>query len=77
MSGPQPRKAPTDHISDRPIANAEPPNGFVPYRRSSPYLDLIGPVYEAEGQPLVVGLWLGHKHTNSRGFVHAGLLGRV
>ncbi|MFI5612745.1 PaaI family thioesterase [Amycolatopsis sp. NPDC051903] len=46
----------------------------MPYRRSSPYLELIGPVYEAEDDPLVIGLRLEGKHTNARGFVHAGLL---
>jgi acyl-coenzyme A thioesterase 13 len=50
------------------------PDGFVPYQRSSPYLDLIGPVYEAADGPLVLGLWLDERHTNARGFVHAGLL---
>ncbi|HEX4226852.1 MAG TPA: PaaI family thioesterase [Pseudonocardiaceae bacterium] len=51
-----------------------PPAGFVPYRRTSPYLDLVGPIYESAGDPLRVGLWLREEHANSRGFVHAGLL---
>jgi uncharacterized protein (TIGR00369 family) len=51
-----------------------PPDGFVPYRRTSPYLDLIGPVYESAEEPFVIGLWLDERHTNSRGFVHAGVL---
>jgi acyl-coenzyme A thioesterase 13 len=55
-------------------ATTAPPDGFVPYQRSSPYLDLIGPLYESEQDPLVVCLWLDHKHANTRGFVHAGLL---
>jgi acyl-coenzyme A thioesterase 13 len=50
------------------------PNGFVPYHRSSRYLDLIGPVYEATDDPSWVGLSIDERHTNSRGFVHAGLL---
>lgn len=50
------------------------PPGFVPYRRSSPYLDLIGPLYESDHDPFVVGMWLDSRHTNARGFVHAGLL---
>jgi acyl-coenzyme A thioesterase 13 len=53
---------------------SDPPDGFVPYRRSSPYLDLIGPVYESADGPLVLGLRLDERHTNSRGFVHAGFL---
>jgi uncharacterized protein (TIGR00369 family) len=56
------------------MSAALPPEGFIPYRRSSPYLELLGPVYEAAADPLVVGLWLDRKHTNARGFVHAGLL---
>jgi acyl-coenzyme A thioesterase 13 len=51
-----------------------PPDGFIPYRRTSPYIELIGPVFEAVSDLLVVGLWLGDKHTNSRGAVHGGLL---
>ena len=53
---------------------SEPPPGFVPYRRSSPYLDLVGPIYESADGPLVIGLWLDARHTNARGFVHAGFL---
>lgn len=33
-----------------------PPDGFVPYSRPSPYLELIGPVYEAAADPAVIGL---------------------
>lgn len=51
-----------------------PPAGFVPYRRSSPYLDMIGPIYEATTDPSLAGLRIDGRHTNSRGFVHAGLL---
>jgi uncharacterized protein (TIGR00369 family) len=51
-----------------------PPDGFAPYRRSSPYLDIIGPVYESATDPSIAGLWIDHRHTNSRGFLHAGLL---
>lgn len=53
---------------------APPADGFTPYRRSSPYLDMIGPVYESATDPSVAGLWIDHRHTNSRGFLHAGLL---
>jgi acyl-coenzyme A thioesterase 13 len=60
--------------SDRPATPPDAPDGFVPYRRSSPYLDLIGPVYESADGPLALGLWLDERHTNARGFVHAGLL---
>ncbi len=50
------------------------PDGFTPYARSSRYLDLIGPLYEAAGDPAVVGLRIDERHTNARGFLHAGVL---
>jgi len=50
------------------------PDGFTPYARSSRYLDLIGPLYEAVGDPAVVGLGIDDRHTNARGFLHAGVL---
>jgi len=51
-----------------------PPDGFVPYSRPSPYLELIGPVYEAAADPAVIGLHIDARHTNARGFLHAGVL---
>jgi uncharacterized protein (TIGR00369 family) len=68
--------APVSGSGQRPEpAPAPPPDGFIPYRRPSPYLELVGPVYEAAAAgPLVAGLWLDRRHTNSRGFAHAGLL---
>ncbi len=50
------------------------PDGFTPYARSSRYLDLIGPLYEAVDDPAVVGLRIEGRHTNARGFLHAGVL---
>ncbi len=50
------------------------PDGFTPYARSSRYLELIGPLYQAVGDPAVVGLRVNEQHTNSRGFLHAGVL---
>jgi uncharacterized protein (TIGR00369 family) len=50
------------------------PAGFVAYRRPSRYFELIGPVYEALEDASVVGLLIDERHTNSRGFVHGGLL---
>lgn len=49
-------------------------DGFVPYRRPSPYLDLIGPLYEAAGDASHVLLHIDKRHTNARGWVHAGVL---
>jgi len=50
------------------------PSGFVPYHRSSRYLELVGPVYEAADDPSRVGLRIDERHTNARGFLHTGLL---
>ena len=50
------------------------PEGFIAYARSSRYLELIGPLYEAAGDPSVVGLHVDGRHTNARGFLHAGVL---
>ena len=50
------------------------PDGFEPIFRSSPYLDLIGPVYnKRQGAVLLVGLLAEDKHCNSRGLVHGGV----
>lgn len=50
------------------------PTAFVPYARTSPYLDVIGPLYEHRDNASIVGLMVDDRHTNSRGMVHAGLL---
>jgi uncharacterized protein (TIGR00369 family) len=50
------------------------PAQFVPYARTSPYLDLVGPLYQHGDDSSLVGLQTDERHTNSRGVVHAGLL---
>ena len=51
------------------------PPGFEPLFRSSPVLDLIGPLYSrGESKDLVLGLRAETKHCNSRGTVHGGIL---
>ena len=50
------------------------PTAFRAYARTSPYLDLVGPVYQHRDDPAVIGLELDERHTNSRGFCHAGVL---
>ena len=51
------------------------PEGFTPLFRSSPFLDLIGPVYgKGESPNLVIGLYIEEKHCNARGFAHGGIL---
>lgn len=51
------------------------PAGFKPLFRSSPVIDLIGPVYsKGEGEDLVLGLRVEKKHCNMRGTLHGGIL---
>ena len=51
------------------------PRDFKPLFRTSPVLDLIGPLYcRGEGKDLVIGLRAEGKHCNARGTVHGGIL---
>lgn len=51
------------------------PEGFTPLSRSSPLLDLLGPVYcRGEGLQLEIGLRADQRHANGRGTVHGGVL---
>jgi uncharacterized protein (TIGR00369 family) len=50
------------------------PAAFVPYTRTSGYLDLVGPLYQHRDDPSLVGLQTDERHTNSRGAIHAGVL---
>ena len=51
------------------------PTGFAPLARSSPYLELLGPVHQKRhGGSLVIGLRASGKHCNGRGQVHGGVL---
>ena len=51
------------------------PPEFKPLFRTSPVLDLIGPLYSrGEGRERVLGLRAEAKHCNSRGTVHGGIL---
>ncbi len=54
------------------------PHEFRPLFRTSPVLDLIGPLYcRGEGVDLVIGLRVEAKHCNARGTVHGGILATV
>jgi uncharacterized protein (TIGR00369 family) len=54
------------------------PQGFRPLFRTSPVLDLIGPLYcRGEGPDLVIGLRVEPKHCNARGTIHGGVLATV
>ena len=49
--------------------------GFAPHERTSPFLDLIGPVLSrrtADG--LELALRIDERHVNARGFAHGGVL---
>lgn len=51
--------------------------GFEPLFRKSPFLELIGPIYNKkseDGSDLHVGLRATEKHCNARGHVHGGVL---
>ncbi|WP_371193091.1 PaaI family thioesterase [Glaciecola sp. SC05] len=51
------------------------PEGYKPLFRSSPFLDLIGPIYNKKlGTDLIVGMRIEAKHCNKRGTVHGGML---
>ncbi len=51
------------------------PRDFRPLFRTSPVLDLIGPLYcRGEGKNLVIGLRVDAKHCNARGTIHGGIL---
>ncbi len=54
------------------------PEGFGPLPRNSPFLDMVGPLLcrRLEGG-LEFGMRIGQRHTNSRGFVHGGLLASI
>lgn len=52
-----------------------PPPGFAPHDRKSPLTDPWEPLYaRAADRAVVLGLRAGPPHTNSRGFVHGGLI---
>lgn len=51
------------------------PEGFEPIFRSSPFLDLLGPLYNKRtDNEYVVGFHAAEKHCNARGLVHGGVL---
>ncbi|PAV25034.1 esterase [Tamilnaduibacter salinus] len=54
------------------------PEGFGPLSRTSPFTELLGPIYEkADCSGLVIGLFAEKKHCNARGIVHGGVLGTL
>jgi uncharacterized protein (TIGR00369 family) len=56
-------------------ASLAPPTGFARHDRRSPLTDPWEPLYaRTSGDVVVLGLRADDAHTNSRGFVHGGLL---
>jgi acyl-coenzyme A thioesterase 13 len=50
------------------------PQGFEPLFRTSPYLDLIGPIYNRTTEKgLIIGLRVAEKHCNARSSMHGGV----
>ena len=57
------------------VPKADVPRGFKKLFRSSPFLDLIGPLYyKPQKSGFVVALRAAEKHCNARGLVHGGVL---
>ncbi|MEM9105063.1 MAG: PaaI family thioesterase [Pseudomonadota bacterium] len=57
---------------------ADVPDGFVPFDRSSPFLETVGPLYWRDvHDSLEFGFLAEEKHCNSRGLVHGGFLSTV
>ena len=58
------------------MSDPNPPPGFEPLFRTSPFLETVGPLFcrkDAE-RGLVIGLRVAEKHANARGIAHGGLL---
>ena len=54
------------------------PEGFAPVARTSPFADLIGPIYQKTGADgAVLAIRAEDKHCNQRGQVHGGVLGTL
>ena len=58
------------------MSMSDPPAGFRPHDRSSPLTEPWEPLFSRKADNAVIlGLRAGKAHTNSRGFVHGGLIG--
>lgn len=55
---------------------SDPPPGFEPLFRTSPFLGTVGPLFYRRDpeRGLVIGLRIAEKHANARGMAHGGLL---
>ena len=54
----------------------ERPEGFEPLNRTSPYLALVGPLFQRAraDRTLQVGMRIEERHANHAGFAHIGIL---
>jgi len=49
--------------------------GFEPIFRSSPFIELLGPVYSRQGEETItVAFEVQDKHCNARGLLHGGVI---
>lgn len=54
------------------------PEGFEPLARTSPFTELLGPIYQkGDSTGFVIGMFAEEKHCNARGIVHGGVLGTL
>ena len=58
------------------MTDGDPPAGFKPLFRTSPFLEHNGPFFyrETGDGTFVVGLRIQPKHANARGIAHGGIL---
>jgi acyl-coenzyme A thioesterase PaaI-like protein len=58
------------------MSEPNPPPGFEPLFRTSPFLETVGPLFCRKNpeRGLVIGLRVAEKHANARGIAHGGLL---
>ena len=58
------------------MSEPNPPPGFEPLFRTSPFLETVGPLFYRKDpeRGLVIGLRIAEKHANARGIAHGGLL---
>jgi acyl-coenzyme A thioesterase 13 len=62
-------------LASRPELSAAPPDGYELWPRSSPFLDLIGPLYmKVVDGTLSLGVRVDERHINRRGFAHGGFI---
>lgn len=74
---PAPRPCPAWRGWRRPEMEVQvgPPAGFAAHDRTSPLTTPWEPLFSRKTQEAVIlGLWAAQPHTNSRGFVHGGLI---